>query len=173
MTGPTAVIPDWSRNPPVLVGAVPLFHVQSIVLTEGYKTAKLAGSWWVQMLAPDTKTIDIVAYLIGDQRLIYKKALEAQALLTPGLAGLAGAEAFAGIPVVSGLTVSTDMQITNLTFTHSIEKGREVIFVNLKLTQVPRTVLSALVGEAGDIALTAVSAAVPSSVVPDPLTRGA
>lgn len=172
MTAPTAVIPAWSSNPPVLVGAVPLFHVQSIVLTEGYKTAKLSGSWWVQMLAPDTKTIDITAYLMGDQRLAYKKALEAQALLIRGLAAVATVDAFAGIAVVSGLTVSTDMQITNLTFTHSIDKGREVIFVVMKLTQVPRTVLSAILGEAGDIALTATTAAIPSTLVPNPVTRG-
>jgi hypothetical protein len=170
MTAPSAVA--WSSNPPVLVGAVPLFHVQSLVLTEGYKTARLPGSWWVQMIAPDTKTIDIEAYLMGDQRLVYKKALEAEALLTRGLAAIAAVDAFAGIPVVSGLTVSTDMQITSLTFTHSIAKGREVVYVALKLVQVPRTVLSSLVGEAADLVLTAATAAIPSSLVPNPVTRG-
>jgi hypothetical protein len=172
MTAPSAVVPAWSSNPPVLVGAVPLFHVQSMVLTEGYKTAKLAGSWWVQMIAPAAKTIDIEAYLVGTNRLVYKKALEAEALLSRGLAATATADAYAGLPVVSGLTVSTDMQITDLTFTHSIAKGREVIYVVVKLTQVPRTILSALIGEAGDIALTAATAAIPSSLVPNPITRG-
>jgi len=51
-------------------------------------------------------------------------------------------------------------------------KGREVIYLAMKLTQVPRTVLSALVGEAGDLALTAATAAVPSRLVPNPVTRG-
>ncbi len=172
MTEPSALIPAWASNPPVLVGAVPLFHVQSVVLTEGYKTAKLTGSWWVQMIAPSAKTIDIEAYLVGDQRLIYKQALEAEALLSRGLSVLAVGSAFVGIPVVSGLTVSTDMQITDLTFTHSIAKGREVIYVAIKLTQVPRTVLSSLVGQAADLALAATTAAIPSSLVPNPVTRG-
>ena len=165
MTEPSAVISGWRSNPPVLVGAVPLFYVQSMVLTEGYKTAKLAGSWWVQLVAPGAKTIDIEAYLIGDKRMIYKQALEAQALLTRGAAAVAALDAFAGITVVSGLTVSTDMQITDLTFTHSIAKGREVLYLAMKLTQVPRTVLSALLGQAGDLALAGATAAVPSSIV--------
>lgn len=166
MTEPSAVVPDWGSNPPVLVGAVPLFQVQSIVLTEGYKTAKLAGSWWVQLIAPGAKTIDIEAFLIGGNRLVYKQALEAQALLTRGAAAIAALDAFAGITVVSGLTVSTDMQITDLTFTHSITRGREVIYLAMKLTQVPRTVLSALVGQASDLALAGATAVVPSTIVP-------
>src|SRR5437660_12889581 len=67
-------------NIPVLVGAVPLFYVQSMSISEGYRIERIAGSKFSQAIAPTTKTIAIEAMLVGPERLILKKGLEVMAL---------------------------------------------------------------------------------------------
>ena len=59
-------------NPPVLIGPVPLFYVQSMVLSDGYKIEKILGSKFAQAVAPTAKTISIEAVLIGRERLVWK-----------------------------------------------------------------------------------------------------
>jgi hypothetical protein len=143
------------RNPPVLVGIVPLLFVQTLTVTEGYRIERIAGSGFSQALAPTTKTISIEAMLLGADRLLLKKELEALALVSRVLvAATAPALALAGIPVVSGLTISLDMQITDLRFTQSAEK-RDALDVSLTLQHVPRSSALAILGEAADIALAA------------------
>jgi hypothetical protein len=66
----------------------------------------------------------------------------------------------AGLPVVSGMTVSLDMQITSLRFTQSNQK-RDALDVSISLEQVPRSSVTAILGEALDIALAAGSVAIP------------
>ncbi len=158
-------------NPPVLVGPVPLFNVQSLVLSDGYKIERVVGSRFSQAVAPTEKTIKIEAVLLGQSRLLMKKALETLALATRATAAAAApALALAGIPVVAGMTVSTDMQITTLTFTHGVTR-REALDVSLTLTHVPRSSLSVLIGEGLDIALAIATAAMPSVPPPNPVTR--
>jgi hypothetical protein len=159
-------------NAPVLVGPVPLFYVQTMTLTGGYKIARVMGSKFSQALTPSAKTIEIVAILPGQSRLLYKKALEGLAMTTRmSAAAAAPLMAVAGIPVVAGMTVSTDMQITDLTFVHSVDKGREVLGVTIKLVHVPRTTLSLVAGEALDLALATTTALLPSVPPPNPVTR--
>ena len=55
-------------NIPVLVGVVPLLKVQTYVVTEGYKSASIAASPFVQMVGLMTKTITIDALLVGVER---------------------------------------------------------------------------------------------------------
>src|SRR6266581_2878825 len=106
-----------SVNVPVLVGSVALFYVQSMTISEGYRIERIAGSKFSQAIAPTTKTIAIEAMLLGPKRLQLKKALEVMALTSRLLvAAAAPALAVTGIPVVSGLTISLDMQITELRF---------------------------------------------------------
>jgi hypothetical protein len=146
------------KNPPVLVGAVPLFHVQSIVLTEGYEFKRIENSGFSQAIAPTKKTITIDALLTGPERLLLKKALEAMALTSRlFIAATAPLLAVTGIPVVCGLTMSTDMQITELTFTQSVDR-RDVLNVHMTLLHVPRNSTAALIGELADVALAAGSA---------------
>lgn len=160
-----------SGNPPVLVGPVPLFAVQSMVLSDGYKIERVLGSRFMQALAPTAKTIQIEAVLIGQERLLIKKALETLALATRWTAAAAApALAVAGIPVVAGLTVSTDMQISDLKFTHSVNK-REALDVSITLVHVPRSAIAELAGEALDLALAVATAALPSAPPPSPVTR--
>jgi hypothetical protein len=141
------------RNPPVLVGNVPLLHVQTLTMNEGYRIERIAGSTFSQAIAPTTKTISIEAMLVGPERLRLKKELEALALVSRVLvAATAPALALAGVPVVSGMTISLDMQITELRFTQSVQK-REALDVHLTLQHVPRSSTIAIVSEVADLAL--------------------
>jgi hypothetical protein len=161
----------FEGNPPVLVGPVPLFAVQSLVLTDGYKIQRILGSKFSQAVAPSERTIKISAVLFGQSRLLYKKALETLALTTRvAAAAAAPALAITGIPVVSGMTVSLDMQITSLTFTHSTGK-REALDLEMTLTHVPRSASNILIGEGLDIALATTTALLPSVPPPNPVTR--
>jgi hypothetical protein len=62
------------------------------------------------------------------------------------------------------------MQITSLRFTQSNTK-RGAIDVSITLEEVPRSSLSAIVGEALDMALAASTAAIPSVADMAPLSR--
>ena len=158
-------------NVPVLVGVVPLTYVQSMTLTEGYRIERIMGSRFSQATQPTAKTITIEAVLLGPERLLVKKALEALALTSRALAAVAAPLlAVTGIPVVSGLTISLDMQITDLRFTQSVQK-RDALDVSITLTHVPRSSLTALLGELADLALAAGTALAPSTPPANPVPR--
>jgi hypothetical protein len=149
-------------NVPVLVGPVQLRYVQSITINEGYRIERIMGSRFSQATKPSLKTIAIEAVLLGPDRLVQKKALEALALTSRLLvAAVAPTLRSSGIPVVSGLTISLDMQITDLRFTQSVAK-RDALDVSMSLQQVPRSSLTALLGEVADLSLGVATAAVPS-----------
>lgn len=159
------------RNVPVLIGLVPLFTVTSLTLNEGYQVARIAGSRLAQLVSPTTKTISIEAILIGSTRLIVKKRLEGMALTSRALAAAtAPLMSLAGLTVVSGMTVSVDMQITSLRFTQSNQK-RDAIDVSITLEEVPRSSLTAIIGEALDMALARTTAAISSVNDMVPLKR--
>ncbi len=159
------------RNVPVLIGLVPLFTVTSLTLNEGYQVARIAGSRLAQLVSPTTKTISIEAVLIGSTRLIVKKSLEGMALTSRALAAAtAPLMSLAGLTVVSGMTISVDMQISSLRFTQSNQK-RDAIDVGITLEEVPRSSLSAIIGEALDMALAGTTAAIPSVSGMVPLKR--
>jgi hypothetical protein len=159
------------RNVPVLIGAVPLFTVTSLTLNEGYQVARIAGSKLAQLVSPTTKTVQVEAVLVGGTRLIVKKGLEMMALVSrASAAAVAPLMSVAGLPVVSGLTISLDMQITSLRFTQSNQK-RDAIDCSLTLEYVPRSSLSAIIGEALDIALAGATAAIPTVSEMTPLDK--
>jgi hypothetical protein len=66
--------------------------------------------------------------------------------------------AVTGIPVVCGLTISTDMQITALRFVQSADR-RDALDLDMTLLHVPRNSAAALIGELADVALAATTAA--------------
>jgi hypothetical protein len=141
-------------NVPVLVGTIPLFHVTSFVLEEGYKTAAVAGSKHVQMVAPTTKSIKIDALLIKEFR-VYRPALEALAMTSRLLASAtAPAMALAGVPVIYSNGVHLDMQFTSLVFSQD-NTQRETLKVGMSLVHVPRSRTNGIVGGALDIAVAA------------------
>ncbi|UPJ53434.1 hypothetical protein IVB30_20220 [Bradyrhizobium sp. 200] len=159
-----------NANTPVLVGVVPLLYVQNMNISEGYRIERIAGSKFSQAIAPTTKVISIEAMLLGPTRLVLKKELELMALTSRVMvAAAAPLLAMTGIPVVSGMTISLDMQITDLRFSQSAQK-REAIDVNITLQHVPRSSLTAILGEAADLALAVGTAAV-SAPAPSPVAR--
>jgi hypothetical protein len=130
---------------------VPLLKVTNFVMTEGYKTATIAGSTLTQMVAPTNKTIAIEALLVGAERAL-RPALEAMALTSRLLASVsAPLLKLAGLPVVAKTSVSLDMQITSLVFTQD-NQMRDTLKVSIALVQVPRTQLGGLLGGALDLA---------------------
>ena len=156
---------------PVLVGAIPLTYVQSMSISEGYLFERIAGSKFSQAIAPITKTISIEAMLVGPKRLGLKKGLEAMALTSRRLVAAAAPRlAIAGIPVVSGLTIALDMQITDLRFSQSVQK-REALDVNITLQHVPRSKVMGNLSEVADLALAAGTAAVSSGPPPNAIAR--
>ncbi|MEU9194535.1 hypothetical protein [Streptomyces hundungensis] len=155
----------------VLIGTIPLLYVQSITMTEGYRIERILGSRFSQATQPSTKTLTIEAVLLGPDRFATKKALEVLALTSRALLSAAGpALAATGIPVVCGLTLSLDMQITDLRFAQSVQK-REAFDLSMTLQYVPRSSLGALAGEIADMALAAGSAGVPSAPAPGAVPR--
>jgi hypothetical protein len=158
-------------NTPVLIGTVPLLYVQSISLSEGYQIERIAGSSFSQAIAPTTKTIAIEAVLLGPDRLQVKKQLEALALVSRVLVAAAAPQlAASGISVVCGLTVSLDMQITDLRFNQSVQK-RDAVDVSLTLRQVPRSSRTAILGEVADLELAAGSPLAAGPPLPGPVPR--
>jgi len=159
------------KNVPVLVGSVPLLYVQSLTLSEGYRVERIAGSRFSQAVAPTVKTISIEAVLPGDDRLKLVKALEAMALTSRAMvAATAPALKRAGISVVSGLTVSLDMQITDLRFSQSVQK-REAIDVSLTLQHVPRSSLGALLGDVAGLPVAAGTPFLSTGAAPSAIAR--
>lgn len=159
------------KNTPVLIGVVPLVYVQSMTILAGYRIERIAGSKFSQALAPSTKTITVEAVLLGRERLLLKKLLEVMALTSRAMvAATAPALKITGIPVVSGFTISLDMQITDLRFTQSVQK-RDAIDVSITLQHVPRSSLTTLLGEAADLALAIGMLAVPTGPSPNPIPR--
>jgi len=126
------------NNPPVLVGPVPLFKVQTYVVTEAFKSASIAASPFVQMVGLMTKTITIDALLVGVER-AFRPLLEALAGNSiPRVAqAVASVESFVGVPVVSKNFFHLDMQITQLKFTQD-NQNRETLTVHIELLNVPR-----------------------------------
>jgi len=165
-------MPD-NVNLPVLIGGVPLLYVQTMTINEGYEIKRIKKSQFYQALAPTAKTIDIQALLVGPERMALKKSLEIIALTSRLLvAGIGPFFRFAGVPVVSGLTISLNMMVTNVSFTQSVDK-RETLDVSIKLQKFPIEGKGAIVGEKVDLALPAGSGAIPSSPQPCSVPREA
>ena len=157
----------------VLVGPVALSYVQNLTITEGYKIERIASSNFAQAIAPTPKQIVIKATLFGQDRLLQKKALEILALTSRLLLSSAAPLLNkTGIPVIAGLTISLDMQISNLVFTQNVQ-NREALNVDITLIQVPRTAAIALIGEYADLIVAAGASPVGSAPTPGGTPRQA
>jgi hypothetical protein len=146
------ILDKLRENQPVLVGIIPLFAVTNFTLTEGYKTAEIAGSTLKQLVRPTTKTINIQALLVGRDRAL-RPALEALSLSNRTLAAsVAPLNRFTGITVVTKNSVNVEMQITSLVFTQD-NQMRNTLKVSMTLTHVPRSLLVEIIGEVLDMAV--------------------
>jgi hypothetical protein len=157
-------------NTPVLIGPVQLLYVQSMTIDEGYRIERIAGSRFSQATQPTNKTIGIEAVLLGPDRLLQKTELEAIALASRLLVAAVPPAVALGVPVVSGLTITLDMQITDLRFTQSVAK-RDALDVSISLEQIPRATVAAVLGGLADLSLAVGSASVPSGPAANPVLR--
>jgi hypothetical protein len=132
-------------QPSVLIGLVPLFAVNRITLTENYELPPVGGKGSSQSTGKITRTIDIDALLIGEQRHDTRLQLEAMADLSKTLP--AASSIVSGIPLVAGLVVLLDCQINSLSFAQSAEE-KDVFTVSISLKHCPRPGLMALISEA-------------------------
>jgi hypothetical protein len=138
-----------THQPSVLIGAVPLFAVNRITLTENYELPPVGGKGLSQSTGKITRTVQIEAALIGDERHLIRLALEAMADLSKTLPALSSI--VSGIPLVAGLTVLLDCQISSLTFGQSADE-KDVFSVSISLKHCPRPGLMALLSEATNAA---------------------
>lgn len=158
-------------NTPVLVGTVQLLYVQSITVTEGYRIERIMGSRFVQATQPTNQTIGIEAVLLGADRLDLKRDLETVALVSRQLVASAPTgQATVGISVVSGLTTTVNMQVTDLRFTQSVNK-RDALDVSITLEQVLPGSRSGTPGDTTDTSLGSGTTAVPTAPAPNPVAR--
>lgn len=158
-------------NVPVLVGAVPLFYVQKMTIKEGYKIERVGSSRFYQALSPATKTIEIQAVLLGPERVAIKKSLEIMALTSRLVVSAVGAlSKYTGVPVVSGLTISLNMMVRDLSFTQSVDK-RDALDVSMTLQEVPRLSAVTIIGEALDLSPAIASPFISSNTQPGSLSR--
>ena len=137
------------RQPSVLIGAVPLFAVNSIRLTEQYALPEVGAKGLSQSTGKITRTIDIDAVLIGDDRQLLRIALEQMADLSKLLP--ATQPIVNDIPLVAGLTTLLDCQINSMTFSQSAT-DKEALTVAIQLKHCPRPGLMAMLSELTNIA---------------------
>jgi len=134
-----------TSQPSVLIGVVPLFVVNRITLTENYDLPPVGGKGLSQSTGKITRTVQIDALLIGTERHATRLKLEAMADLSRTLP--ATSSVVSGIPLVAGLVVLLDCQISSLTFGQSAEE-KDVFTVSISLKLCPRPGLMALLSEA-------------------------
>lgn len=140
----------------VLIGAIPLFAVNSISLQEEYALPPVGGSGLSQYSGKITREVHIQATLIGDERHLVRLGLEAMADLSKTLPALTSLSS--GVPLVSGLTTLLDMQVSSLSFAQSANE-KDVFTVSISLKHCPRPGLMGLVSEGLNAATAIVGAA--------------
>jgi phage protein U len=143
----------------VLIGAVPLFVVTNMSLTENFKLPEIGkGDKRSQWLGKVEDSVSIDGALIGPDRFFYKAALEAMADLSIILNALVSIPGLGGIPLVSGLTVLSDMQITSLVFTQT-NQDFGAITVKITMKHCPKGFVAEVIGQGLNMASSLVGSA--------------
>lgn len=135
----------------VLVGAVPLFAVTNMTLDESFKIPEIGKGDKSQWLGKVGYTVSIQGMLLGPERFYWKAALEVMADLSMVLTSLVSIPGLGGIPLVSGLTVLADMQITSLRFTQTSQEFG-AIGVNISLKHCPKGFVAEMIGRGLNLA---------------------
>src|SRR5215211_1369528 len=141
----------FSHDKFVLVGAVPLFAVNTMTLNEEFKIPEIGKGDKSQWLGKVGYTVSIDGVLVGPERFFYKAALEVLADLSMILGSTVPIPGLGGIPLVSGLTVLPDMQITSLKFTQTSQEFGAV-GVSISLRHCPRGLVGELIGQGLNVA---------------------
>jgi hypothetical protein len=139
----------------VLIGAIPLFAVTRITLSENYELPPVGDRGLSQSTGKITRTLQVDATLIGNERHLIRLGLEAMADLSKTLPALTSL--VSGIPVVAGLTTLLDCQISSLSFSQSSDE-KDVFTASISIKHCPRPGISALISEATNAATAIVGA---------------
>jgi hypothetical protein len=128
---PSAIISDG-------VVTVPLWAVNTLSLSETYHLPPIGSSGAKAIVSTHDDTVSVSGVLVGDDRYVWKLALEglaeaskrgsALAAMTGGLAG--------GLILVTSMTIRTDMQVQSLSFSASASK-RDALDVSITLAHMP------------------------------------
>ncbi len=132
---PSAVLTD---------GLVPvlLYAVTAMTLTEAYQLPPIGSSASRALVDTHQDNITLTGLLLGKERFAWKLALETIAEsgkrggagITAGLSAL-GMD-ISGVILVTAMTIRTDLQIQNLTFTASANR-RDALEVTVHLAHMP------------------------------------
>lgn len=132
-TVPSAVIWDGGLL------LIPLFAVTEISLTQTYHLPAI-GSAGARAIAPvHDSSVRIAGLLVGPTRYALKLLLENQAEAGQrgsALAAISGG-AVGGLTLVTAMTIRTDMQVKELTFSASVGR-RQTLSVGITLEHLPR-----------------------------------
>jgi hypothetical protein len=135
----------------ILVGAVPLFAVNTMTLNEEFKIPEIGKGDKSQWLGKVGYNVSIDGVLVGPERFFYKAVLELLADLSMFLVSAVSIPGLGGIPLVSGLTVLPDMQITSLKFTQTSQEFGAV-GVSISLKHCPKGFVAELIGQGLNVA---------------------
>ncbi len=133
LTVPSAVL--WDGG--LLI--IPLFAVSDITLTETYHLPPI-GSAGARAIAPvHDSSIRLNGLLVGPARYAMKLALEnqAEAGQRGSVAGAITKGAIGGLILVTALTIRTDMQVKELSFSENATR-RQTLSVGIGLDHLPR-----------------------------------
>jgi phage protein U len=129
----------------ILIGAVPLYAVTNMTLQESFQIPEIGKGDKSQWLGKVGYSVSIQGMLVGPERFRYKVALETMADLSMVLGSLVPVPSLGGIPLVSGLTVLSDMQINILNFTQTNQEF-EAISVSISLKHCPKGFVAEMIG---------------------------
>ena len=157
-----------THQPSVLIGAVPLFAVSRISLSEKYELPPVGDRGLAQSTGKITRTVQVEAALLGQERHAIRLGLELMADLSrtlPAVSLPAIGSALSGIPLVAGLTTLLDMQVESLNFSQSADE-KDAFTVSISLKHCPRPGVMTLVSEGLNAATALVGVAGLTSATP-------
>lgn len=117
---------------------VPLWGVTRMTLSERYRLPPIGSSGFRAAVGTSEDSVSLTALLVGPQRFAWKQGLELLADLSRrgGLLARRTGGAVGGLVLVTALTVRTDMQVTELSFTATAQR-RDTIETSIALQHVP------------------------------------
>jgi hypothetical protein len=124
------------------IATIPLWAVTSISLNQTYHLPPIGSKGARAIVATHDDTINLSGLLVGDERFTWKLLLETLAETskrgTPlGAASNAIGLDIGGLVLITSMTIRTDMQIQNLSFSASSSR-RDVLEVSIAMMHMPR-----------------------------------
>lgn len=129
---PSAIISDG-------VVTIPLWSVTSMSISESYSLPPIGSSGSRAIVATHDDTISMSGVLVGEERFTWKFLLETLAEASKRGSAIEAwtMGAVTGLVLVTALTIRTDMQIQQLSFSVSSARN-QVIDVTMSMKHMPR-----------------------------------